>query len=62
MKKINFKELTGKVNSKAVLNLASIAVTIIGAVINDKARTNERNTLKEELRKEITEELLKEKN
>lgn len=62
MAKINFKELAGKVDSKKVLNLASIAVTIIGAVISNKAQINERNTLKEELKKEIAEELLNGKN
>ena len=62
MKKINFKELAGKVDTKKVLNLASIAVTVIGAVISNKNQANERNTLKEELKKELTEELLNDKN
>ena len=62
MAKINFKELVGKVNTKTVLNVASLAVTIVGALISNKSQANERITLKEELKKELTEELLNGKN
>lgn len=62
MAKINFKELVGKVDTKKVLNIAGIAVTVVGALISNKSQANERNALKEELKKELTEELLNGKN
>ena len=58
----NFKEMLPKVDAKQMWGFASIAVTLIGLVVNGKSHEAEQNALKETLKKEITEELLSKKN
>ncbi|WP_407450061.1 hypothetical protein [Fibrobacter sp.] len=58
MKGIEIKELVKKVDAKKVWGFASVAVTVIGAVISSKNQEAERSALKEELKEEILKEVL----
>lgn len=51
-----------KVDTKKVLGIAGIAVNIAGAIISSKTQSYDRKLLKAELKQELFEELLKEKN
>ena len=62
MAKINFKEIVNKVDTKKFLGFASIGVTLIGACLSSMAHENDQKALKEQLKKELTEELLDKKN
>ena len=62
MKKINLKELAGKINSESLLTVAGLVVTVVGTFISNANETNKQNKLKEEIKKEISEELLNQKN
>lgn len=58
MKGIEIKELVKKVDAKKIWGVASVAVTIIGAVISNKNQEAERSALKAELKEEILKEVL----
>lgn len=62
MKKINLKELAGKINSETVLTIAGLVVTVAGTFISNANETNKQNKLKEEIKTDIMKELLEEKN
>lgn len=63
MKKINIKELVGKVNvSETLLTVGGLVVTVVGTMISNANDAKKQNKLKEEIKKEITEELLNQKN
>lgn len=57
MKGIKINELAKKIDAKKVWGLASIAVTIVGAVVSNKTQANERMALKAELKEEILKDL-----
>lgn len=58
MKGIDIKEIAKKVDAKKVWGFASVAVTIIGAVISSKNQEAERSALKAELKEEILKDML----
>lgn len=51
-----------KINAKTGLGILTFGMNIGLSLLNAKTQANERMILKEELKKEILEELLKEKN
>lgn len=63
MKKINLKELAGKFNaSETLLTITGLAITVAGTMISNANDTKKQNKLKEEIKKELAEELLDKKN